>query len=277
MRILIATTLLLASTTAVADNCRYTEPRNLDIDAGGIRLLAMEFGSDDLNLEGVAGLDRIEIRGRACGSSPEALASVSLQQARDGDGVFVKVDKGDRNANWSGWFGSSYAYIDLEVRVPQGLMVSVTRGSGDVVIDKVAGIDSVAGSGDLKANNISGPVVIKTGSGDARLRDVGPIKVRALGSGDIEGDRVRGDVEVGSGGSGDLDFSDVTGNVRVDRVGSGDVTARNVSGSVHVGSIGSGDVRADDIGGDLVVESQGSGDTTHTNVEGRVDIPKRRN
>ena len=276
MRILIATTLLLASTTAFADNCRFTEPRNLDIDAGGIRLLALEFGSDDLNLEGVAGLERIEIRGRACGSSKEALASVSLQQARDGDGVFVKVDKGDRTVNWNGWFGSNYACIDLEVRVPQRLMVSVKRGSGDVVIEKVAGIDSVGGSGDLKANDINGPVVIKTGSGDARLRDVGPIEVRALGSGNVEGDRVRGDVRVGSGGSGDLDFSDVTGNVSVDRVGSGDVTARNVSGNVHVGSIGSGDVRADEIGGDLVVESQGSGDTSHNGVKGRVDIPKRR-
>ena len=276
MRTLIATILLLASTTAFADNCQFTEPRNLDIDADGVRLLALEFGSDDLNLEGVPGLERIEIRGRACGSSQEALASVSLQQARDGDGVFVKVDKGDRKVNWNGWFGSNYAYIDLEVRVPKRLLVSVKRGSGDVVIEKVAGIDSIGGSGDLKANDISGPVVIKTGSGDARLRDVGPIKVRALGSGNIEGDRVRGDVSVGSGGSGDLDFSDVTGNVSVDRVGSGDVTARNVSGNVHVGSIGSGDVRADDVGGDLVVESQGSGNTSHNGVKGRVDIPRRR-
>ena len=78
MRILIATTLLLASTTAFADNCRFTEPRNLDIDAGGIRLLALEFGSDDLNLEGVAGLERIEIRGRACGSSRDRTRACSV-------------------------------------------------------------------------------------------------------------------------------------------------------------------------------------------------------
>lgn len=274
MRILIAAILLIASTTAFADNCRFTEPRNLDIDASGVRILALEFGSDDLNLEGVAGLERIEVRGRACGSSKEALASVSLQQARDGDGVYVKVDKGDRTVNWNGWFGSNYAYINLEVRVPQRLLVSVKRGSGDVIIERVAGIDSVGGSGDLKANDISGPVVIKTGSGDAQLRDVGPINVRALGSGDIEADRVHGDIEVGSGGSGDLDFSDVTGSINVDHVGSGDVTARNVGGSLRVGSIGSGDVRADDIQGDLTVESQGSGDTSHHGVKGRVDIPK---
>ncbi|MGB4858673.1 MAG: DUF2807 domain-containing protein [Dokdonella sp.] len=274
MRTLIATILLLASSTVFADNCRFTEPRNLDIDASGLRLLAMEFGSDDMNLEGVAGLERIEIRGRACGSSQEALDSLSLQQASDGDGVFVKVDKGDRKLNWNGWFGSNYAYIDLEVRVPKRMQVSVKRGSGDVTIENVAGIDSTGGSGDLKANDISGPVVIKTGSGDARLRDVGPINVRALGSGDIEADGVRGDVQVGSGGSGDLDFSDVTGNVNVDHVGSGDVTARDVSGNLHVGSIGSGDVRANDIGGDLTVESQGSGDTSHSGVKGRVDIPK---
>ncbi len=274
MRNLIAASLLLASSTALADNCRFTAPHNLDIDASGLRLLALEFGSDDMNLEGVAGLKRIEIRGRACGSSQEALDSLSLQQARAGDGVFVKVDKGDRKVNWNGWFASNYAYIDLEVRVPQSLQVSVKRGSGDVTIEKVAGVDAIGGSGDLKATDINGPVVIKTGSGDARLRNVGPINVRALGSGDIEGDRVRGDVQVGSGGSGDLDFSDVTGNVNVDHVGSGDVTARDVSGNVHVGSIGSGDVRADNIGGDLVVESQGSGETSHNGVKGRVEIPK---
>lgn len=278
MRSLIAVSLLLASSTALADNCRFTAPRNLDINASGIRLLALEFGSDDLNLEGVAGLERIEIRGRGCGSSQEALDSVKLVQGRDGDGVYVKVDKGDRKVNWDGgWFGSNYAYINLEVRVPKRLLVSVKRGSGDVGIENVAGIDSIGGSGDLKANDINGPVVIKTGSGDARLRDVGPVNVRALGSGDIEADGVRGNVEIGSGGSGDLDFSDVIGNVSVDRVGSGDVTTRDVSGNVNVGSIGSGDVRAHDIGGDLVVESQGSGETTHSGVRGRVDVPKHDN
>ena len=275
MRTLIAVALLLAGSTALADNCRYTAPRNLDIDASGLRMLAMEFGSDDMNLEGVAGLARIEVRGRACGSSQQALDSISLQQARDGNGIFVKVDKGDHKVNWNGgWFGSNYAYIDLEVRVPKSMQVSIKRGSGDVTIENVAGIDSTGGSGDLKANNISGPVVIKTGSGDARLRDVGPINVRELGSGDIEADRVRGDVQVGRGGSGNLDFSDVTGSVNVDHIGSGDITARDVSGNVHVGAIGSGDVRANDIGGDLVVESQGSGDTSHSGVKGRVDIPK---
>lgn len=274
MRTVIAISLLLASSSVIADNCQFNAPRNLDIDASGLRLLAMEFGSDDMDLEGVDGLERIEIRGRACGSSQEALDSLSLQQARDGEGVFVKVDKGDRTVNWNGWFGSNYAYIDLEVRVPKRLQVSVKRGSGDVSIERVAGVDSTAGSGDLIASDISGPVVVKSGSGDARLHDVGPLNIRALGSGDIEADGVRGDVQVGNGGSGDLDFSGLAGNVNVDRVGSGDVTARDVSGNVHVGSIGSGDVRANDIGGDLIVESQGSGDTTHSGVKGRVDIPK---
>lgn len=277
MRTLIAMSLLLASSIALADNCSFTAPRNLDIDASGLRLLAMEFGSDDMALEGVAGLERIEIRGRACGSSQEALDSLSLQHARNGDGVFVKVDKGERTVNWNGWFGSNYAYMDLEVRVPKRLQVSVKRGSGDVYIERVAGVDSTGGSGDLKARDISGPVVIKTGSGDARLHDVGPINVRAMGSGDIEADGVRGDVQVGSGRSGNLDFSDVTGNVTVDHVGSGDVTARDVRGTVQVGSIGSGDVRANDIGGDLIVESQASGDTSHSGVKGRVDIPKHDN
>lgn len=276
MRRLIALSLVLASGTALADNCRFTAPLHLDIDAAGIRLLAMEFGSDDLNLKGVPGIGRIEIRGRACGSSQEALDSIKLEQVRDGDGIHVRVDKGDRTVNWNGWFGSNYAYVNLEVRVPQTLLLSITRGSGDVEVENVGGVDSTGGSGDLNANDITGAVVIKTGSGDARLRDVGPIHVRALGSGDIEADRVRGNVEVNGGGSGDLDFTNVTGSIDIDHIGSGDVTARKVSGNVRVGSIGSGDVLADDIGGNLIVERQGSGDTSHHGVKGRVDIPRRR-
>lgn len=264
--------LLLAASAAHADRCEFSAIRNLDIDAAGVRNLALEFGSDDLNLKGVPGLARIEVRGRACASSQASLDAMKLSQNRNGDSVSVNVDKGEMSGSW---FGSSYAYIDLEVRVPQTLLVAIKRGSGDVEIENVAGVDSTAGSGDLDARDITGPVFIKVGSGDANLRQTGAITVRGLGSGEVEAQQVRGDVVVNSAGSGTLTFNEVSGSVSVDHIGSGDINVRAISGDVRVGSIGSGDVDADDIGGNLIVESKGSGDVSHQGVKGRVDIPKR--
>lgn len=264
--------LLLVSSTAFADRCEFSASRNLDIDAAGVQKLALEFGSDDLNLKGVPGQARIEVRGRACASSQAALDSMKLDQSRSGDTVSVTVSKEGLRGTW---FGSSYAYINLEVRVPQTLLVAIKRGSGDVEIENVAGVDSTAGSGDLDARDITGPVVIRAGSGDATLRQTGAVTVRALGSGDVQAHQVRGDVVVEGAGSSTLTFNDVTGNVSIDHIGSGDVNVRSIGGDVHVGSIGSGDVDADDIGGNLIVDSKGSGDVNHRGVKGRVDIPKR--
>ena len=70
---LLITASLLLSSTAMAQDCKHRAERNLDIDAAGLKALALETGSTDITVRGVSGLARIEVRGRACASSAELL------------------------------------------------------------------------------------------------------------------------------------------------------------------------------------------------------------
>ncbi len=271
MRILLVPFLLLLATAAHADSCEHSARHDFDIDAAGLRTLVVELGSTDLDVRGVAGLTRVEVRGKACASDAERLAHLRVSQRRDGDRAIVKAEREGANS-WT-LFGSSYAYLDLEVRVPATLALEIESGSGDAVVREVAALSWRAGSGDLEAGRIAGDMTARVGSGDIEAEDVGRFELHSTGSGDIDVDGVRGDVEVGGGGSGDLQFSRVGGSVRIGDIGSGDVTLREIGGDVLVDSTGSGDVSADGVRGSLTVRSQGSGDTTHRNVSGKVDVP----
>lgn len=271
MRSLILVPLLLVSSLTSAAECRHQAARDLDIDAAGLRALALEVGSSDLKMRGVAGLKRIEVRGKACASDPAMLDKLQLIQRRDGDRVVVVVEKNVSNSG--SWFGSNHAYLDLEVRVPADLPLEVEASSGDSDIREVASLDLKTSSGDAVLRKIAGDVTVAASSGDIEAQDVGAFTMKSTGSGDMHVSGVRGNVRADRGGSGDLHFEKVGGSVEVGSVGSGDVSVRDIEGDVLVGSTGSGDVSADGVGGNLTVRAQGSGDTRHSGVKGRVELP----
>lgn len=273
MRVLFPLLLAVASSTALADSCAFSAARNVEVDAAGLKAAVFRLGANDLKLEGVPGLKRIEVRGKACASEQAALDGLNITQARSGDRLTVAVEDAARP---SGLFGSRYAYIDLEARVPAELLADILAGSGDAEVRGVSALTFKSGSGDLEARDVAGPVSVEVGSGDAELDTIGALTLHSAGSGDVHAKRVRGGVEVGRVGSGDLTFEEVGGDVRVERVGSGDVDLRGIGGSVTVGAIGSGDVTARGVRGDLTVESQRSGSVSHSDVSGRVSVPKRR-
>jgi DUF4097 and DUF4098 domain-containing protein YvlB len=274
MRMLMGLILFAASGAALASHdCKFSAERNLDLDPAGLKGLQLVLGSSDAHVDGVAGLKRIEVRGKACASEEEWLKDLTVDQERAGDRVRVTTKKNhDSHLNW---FGSSYAYIDLEVRVPADLLVDIDAGSGDANVANVAALDFSSGSGDLQADHIAGAVAIKVGSGDATIEDIGSVNVERVGSGDIRASKVRGEIKVGHVGSGDMKFADVHGGVQIESVGSGDVIVNRTGGDVVVGSVGSGDVSVDGIGGNFVVHAAGSGDLHHRNVTGKVEVPKR--
>ena len=275
MRVLFGLILAAVSTTALADHdCKFKAERNLDIDPAGLKALALVLGSSDAQVEGVAGIKRIEVRGKACASEEEWLKDLTIDQERGGDRVRVTTSK-NRTGTHINLFGSSYSYIDLTVRMPVDLALEVDDGSGDADVSNVASLRFTSGSGDLKAHHVVGDVVVKVGSGDAIIDDIGSLNVERVGSGDIRASNSRGDIKVGHVGSGDVTFADVRGSVRIESVGSGDVGVRRASGDVEIGSIGSGDVTVDGIGGNFIVHSAGSGDLHHHQVTGKVDVPKR--
>jgi DUF4097 and DUF4098 domain-containing protein YvlB len=272
MRWIILASLSIASGPALATNCEHEADRSFQVDAAGLRTLATQFGSTDLRLRGVPGLAKVEVRARACASDADDLDRLTLNHRVDGDRLVVESERHRSSFSFT-IFGSHYAYLDIEIRMPASLAVEVDSGSGDIDARDLASLEFDAGSGDLNVQNVAGELIVSVGSGDVEGSDIGRLHLKSTGSGDIALDDIRGDVEVGGVGSGDLTFSKVAGSVRIDHVGSGDVGLRDVTGDVTIGSIGSGDVDATDIRGNLSVKSSGSGEVSHRNIGGRVDVP----
>src|SRR5581483_2595246 len=235
MRIIVGLVLSLATGAALATECKYSAERNFDVDPAGLRTLAFELGSSDLHARGVAGLAKIEVRGRACASEESRLAGLNVEQRRDGDRLVLVTHQAESQT--FSLFGSNYAYIDLEVRLPATLPVEVRARSGDADIADVAALDFSSHSGDLVAHGIKGDMVVDVHSGDVRAEDIGSLAVRHAGSGDVTARNVHGEVTVGQVGSGDLVFDDVARSVHVGSVGSGDVTVNHAGGNVAIGSI----------------------------------------
>ncbi|RYD15734.1 MAG: hypothetical protein EOP90_07250 [Lysobacteraceae bacterium] len=255
---------------AFAEPCAFSAPRDFDVDAAGIQTLVLALESDDIDIEGVAGLERIEVRAKACASSEDRLPDLIVDQQRTGKDFAITSRARPSEFRL---FGSSYAYIDFTLRVPERMVVGIRGSSGDAKVRKVAALDFETTSGDLVADAIAGSIGVRTSSGDVHGRGSGSVEIRSTASGDIKLADVRGDVKVARSGSGDLRFADVGGHVDIGSVGSGDVSLQRVTGNVLVGAIGSGDVEAVDIGGALAVRSSGSGDVTHRDVRGKVSVP----
>lgn len=269
---LVASSLLVFASIAGAEECRYSAPRNADIDAAGLHSLLLRLGSSDLDIQGVQGLNKIEVRGTACASDKSWLADLQVATGRNGDQATVDAEH-HTNTSIFNLFGSSYAYLKLQVRVPVALAVQVHSGSGDVQAKNLASLDFASGSGDLIADRIKSALELQLGSADVRANDIGSVTLHGTGSGDVHVIGVQGDVRADHSGSGDLEFSQVRGSVRIGSTGSGDVTLSDVGRDAEVGSTGSGDVSANGVGGNFTVRSTGSGDVRYHNVKGKVDVP----
>lgn len=265
--------LLLPSLAAAATPCQFSAPRNTDIDAAGLKSLSVTLGSTDMDIRSVPGLARIEVRGTACASDAAWLKDLQVTSDHVGERASVQVRNNHDGMNVN-LFGSSYAYLKLQVRVPASLAISVDSGSGDVQAANLASLNFDSGSGDLVATDIAGMLTLKLGSADAKANRVGSVDLRQTGSGDVRVDGVKGNVHAGHSGSGDLAFSNVGGAVEIGNTGSGDITLEHVGRDVKVGSTGSGDVDARDVGGNFTVAASGSGDIRHAGVKGKVSVPE---
>ncbi len=270
----LAVSLLVFATIAGAEECRYSAPRNADIDAAGLHSLLLRLGSSDLDIRGVPGLNRIEVRGTACASKQEWLKDMQVSTGRSGDQAKVDAEHYTDTSIFN-LFGDSYAYLKLQVRVPQTLAVKIDSGSGDMQANGLASLDVDTGSGDLIADDIAGSVALQLGSGDVRASHVGSVNLRGTGSGDVHVDGVQGDVQADHSGSGDLSFSNVRGSVRVGSTGSGDIGFTDIGRDAEVGSTGSGDVTANGVGGNFTVRATGSGDVRYHDVKGKVSVPNQ--
>lgn len=260
----------LAPALAAANECKFTAQHDFDVDAAALDTVAFGLGSTDVTVEGVPGLAKVEVRGKACASDQAWLADLTVDQQRSGDRVTLTPHS--RHSDM-GWFHSSYAYIELHVRVPARLAIDIQDSSGDADVRNVAALDFNASSGDLRVDRINGPLTVEVSSGDVNGGDIGSLDVRRTSSGDITLHDVRGDVKVERAGSGDLRFENVKGAVSIGQVGSGDVSVSQVDNDVTIDAIGSGDVSVSSVAGNFTVRAKGSGDVHHHDVRGTVSVP----
>lgn len=254
MRHLLLATLLLAPLVAQArDDCKFQAPRNLQLDLAGVKSLQVDLHSHDLHLNGDAAARTGELTGRACASDQQLLDNLVVTQRREGDVLIVEA--GGKNRIMFNLMGRSYADLQLNLKVPASLPVTLNVGSGEAWAASLQRLDAQVGSGELHVSKIAGPLSASVGSGDVEASDIGSLDLGAVGSGDFKVEGIKGNARVGSIGSGDVTLSRVSGSVRADTLGSGDLTVREVDGDLSLGA-------------------KGSGDVNHSGIRGKVNVPR---
>ncbi|MET0230683.1 MAG: DUF4097 family beta strand repeat-containing protein [Rhodanobacteraceae bacterium] len=268
--------LAFLSTQAFAeDDCAFRADRSIDVDAKGLSLFKLDTGAGDLVVEGVAGLSKIEVRGKACASDEKSLAGIQLVQERQGSTATVGTQIPD-NSGLS-LFESRYTYMDVHVRMPAGVKLELRDSSGDLEVSGLTnGLDLKDSSGDIKLTDLAGDVSVTDTSGDIEVRKIsGNFTVLSDSSGDITVDDVKGSAVVEEDSSGDISLSHVGGDARVDRDSSGDITFTDVGRDAVVGVDGSGDIAAAGVKGNFTVgaKSRSSGEIRQHDVHGQVTLP----
>jgi DUF4097 and DUF4098 domain-containing protein YvlB len=245
---------IFAFATASAD---YKTTNNLTFNTDGIDEFVIDCGSGFLEIEGVDGLQQIEVDAEII---IEGVSRSKGEKIVDRDMVLKIESRGDRailtssfdNHNtWGSLFGGSWNQaINLKIRVPRQMNMNIDDGSGYIYIENINGdIEIDDGSGEMALRNIEGNLYIDDGSGEMSLRDI-------TGRVDIDD------------GSGEIEIRNITGDVEIDD-GSGDIFAGKVDGSIVI-SDGSGDIDVSRITGDVDLIDDSSGDFEYSRVDGKV-------
>lgn len=239
----------LVSASVQAWDCKYEKRIDQELDLAGSEELSVMAAAGDLEITGSSGSQVARIKGRVCVSEEEWLDESGVE-ARSGKRAEIEVQLPDT----SGWslMGRRYAYIDLDIEVPDSLALEVKDSSGDVEISGVGAVSVTDSSGDVTIEDSAGPVEVEDSSGDIEFADIkGDVTIESDSSGDITGHDIGGTVLVVSDSSGEIRFRDVGENFIVERDSSGDISAHRVGGDFEVLRDGSGDIDATDVEGEV--------------------------
>lgn len=229
----------------------YTAERSATISTARASRIGIQARAGSLRIVGRSGLDEVRAHGTARASSRDVLESVRLRADRSGSAVTIVVETPERLRD------DDWAALDLVVEVPGDLPLTVEDGSGDVEIRDVGALELHDGSGGVTIDGLDGSLRLVDGSGELRVTGV------------------RGDVEI-EDGSGETIVRDVRGTVRIDD-GSGELEIRDVGHDVFLARKGSGDVTVTRVGGDLRADRSVRRRVRYSEIDGRVDVPGRRN
>lgn len=218
----------------------YVDTKTLEISADGIEKLKVDCGAGYLDIEGVDDLDAIVVEAEIVldGISEKKAKKViedHLELTLEKKGKSVKLISGfDQSSSVIGnIFSRGSKQINLTVKIPKHLALSIDDGSGEIWIRSIENdINLDDGSGEMEIEDIVGDVEIDDGSGEIRIINVtGNVEI-SDGSGEIYVRKIDGDVIV-SDGSGDINISIVSQDVEVVDDGSGDCRITKVDGRVY--------------------------------------------
>jgi DUF4097 and DUF4098 domain-containing protein YvlB len=205
----------------------FTESSLTQSETFEARNLRLSIGSGNVTLErGDDDQIQVEIVRHGYGWN-RAAAERSAEQVmpeirQDGDTVNIEGPERDSFV----LFGQT-PYIDYHITVPED-----------------AEINARAGSGDIRAEELAGPLEIQTGSGNIQLRDVEGRLTIDVGSGDITVDNAVVEKARLQTGSGNISLDEVRGSLKA-HTGSGDVQISNAEDLQMDLQTGSGNVNFD--------------------------------
>lgn len=269
-KILFTVMLILCSTLAFS----YDEVKHLSLSAVGIEQLEIQCGAGYLEVDGIEGLEKIEVRAEI------VLKGLSEGQAQRYIKKYVKLSLEKRGntavliskiRSSSSFFNWGEKKINLTVKVPKNIDLDVEDGSGSITIESIIGkLDIEDGSGSIDIEGITGSLEICDGSGSIGIENItGNIEIDD-GSGTINVKSINGNIDIDDG-SGEIEARDIAGEVLIDD-GSGSIDIRNADGDVEI-SDGSGSIYINGIEKDVIIKRDGSGSVKVVNVKGNIEKP----
>jgi hypothetical protein len=226
MRHLLRTVLLLLiALPAAADRTERIPvgPRgtlHIELDRGRVEVVSHD-------------LQEVHLEATARGLGASSMEFEVVADARD------EVVLRGRAAAWLDWVRSG-PRVSVRARVPRGFAVHIATAGGAIQASDLGGaLVARTSAGEVRAENVRGPVELETSGGAVRAEDIRGALVARTSGGRIEIGGVRGDVRaVTSGGRilvsrirGDVEAHTSGGPIEIDGV-SGQVVARTSGGAV---------------------------------------------
>jgi hypothetical protein len=145
-----------------ASDCKFEVMIDQTLDLSGSQELSVQAAAGSLEITGMKGSDVASIKGRVCVSEEEWLEESGVKTS-SGNRAEIIVNLADTDDGGS-WTGNNYAYLDLELEVPEGIRLNVRDSSGDMKIAHAPGPVSIKdSSGEIRASKVDGEVMIPAG------------------------------------------------------------------------------------------------------------------
>jgi hypothetical protein len=236
--VMLALAVAMAASPVLAGSSEGHFDRTLDVT--GTVDLDVQTGSGDITLR-TGDSSKVEIHAKIHGSGwgdvEQHIHEIENNPPIEQSGNTIRIGHIE-NRDWKHNISISY-----ELVVPSQTKLRSESGSGDQRADGISGpADMNSGSGSLHVKNIGGEVRARTGSGDIELETIRGNAHAFAGSGTIQAMGISGGL-VASSGSGNVKLEQTAaGEVEIS-TGSGDVEIKGVKGGAKV-TTGSGSITA---------------------------------